>query len=30
MLQLRVAKVWMLADGQGRCSEHCGLHQGML
>lgn len=31
MLQLRVGKVWMLADGRaesrGKCPEHCGWHQ---
>lgn len=34
MLQLRGAKVWMLADGrpesQGRCPEYSGLHQGVF
>lgn len=34
MLEFRVTKVWMLTDGQPgsqmRCSEYCGLHQGVF
>lgn len=30
MLQLRVARVWMLADGRPEACEDCGLHHGVF